>query len=382
MKSCVLVSGDFTPWGGMDRANYELAWHLADRLGIAVHLVSHSVARPLATHTRITWHRVPKPLDSYTLAAPLLRQEGRRIAARLARQGARVIVNGGNCPWPDINWVHAVHAAWDNRDVHAPLWFRVRNRWNKCRARRAECRAVRMARIVLTNSAATRRQIIAHLGIPAGRVQIVYLGSAPEDFRPRGTQGRLEARQRFGWWHDRPMVAFIGALGHDRHKGFDVVFRAWTQLCQDPGWDVDLAVAGGGAEVELWQRQATSAGLTGRIQLLGFVKHVPDLLAAVDAVVSPVSYDAYGLAVHEALCHGLPAFVTRCAGVAERYPDNLADLLLNDPPTVDDLVQRLYRWRRDRAAYAARLIHFGTILRQHTWADMARQIVNIIASVA
>ena len=25
---------------------------------------------------------------------------------------ARVVVNGGNCAWPDINWVHAVHAAW------------------------------------------------------------------------------------------------------------------------------------------------------------------------------------------------------------------------------------------------------------------------------
>ena len=39
----ILVSGDFTTWGGMDRANYELAWHLAEREGVETHLVSHFV---------------------------------------------------------------------------------------------------------------------------------------------------------------------------------------------------------------------------------------------------------------------------------------------------------------------------------------------------
>src|SRR6266849_6045112 len=122
----VLVSGDFTPWGGMDRANYELAWFLADRLGGEVHLVSHQVASPLAEHPRVTWHRVAKPLQSYALAGPLLARAGYRIARRLACDGARVIVNGGNCAWADVNWVHAVHAAWDNRDGQAPALFRLR----------------------------------------------------------------------------------------------------------------------------------------------------------------------------------------------------------------------------------------------------------------
>ena len=49
-KPYVIVAGDFTPWGGMDRPNYELAWYLAEHHGAEVHLVSHRVASPLSDH--------------------------------------------------------------------------------------------------------------------------------------------------------------------------------------------------------------------------------------------------------------------------------------------------------------------------------------------
>jgi len=37
----VLVSGDFTPLGGMDHANHGLASYLARSVGAEVHLVTH-----------------------------------------------------------------------------------------------------------------------------------------------------------------------------------------------------------------------------------------------------------------------------------------------------------------------------------------------------
>jgi glycosyltransferase involved in cell wall biosynthesis len=98
-----------------------------------------------------------------------------------------------------------------------------------------------------------------------------------------------------------------------------------------------------------------------------------------DALVSPTHYDAYGQGVHEALCCGLPAFVTRCAGVAERYPEELADLLLDDPPSAADVVRRLRLWHGDRATYVARVAHFGEVLRRRSWADMAEDILTRMA---
>ena len=79
-KPYAIVAGDFTPWGGMDRPNYELAWYLAEEQGAEVHLVSHRVASPLSDHPNVVWHRVPRPLGRHTLGEPFLDRWGRKIA--------------------------------------------------------------------------------------------------------------------------------------------------------------------------------------------------------------------------------------------------------------------------------------------------------------
>src|SRR5947208_2258355 len=76
VPSYLLISGDFSRWGGMDRVNYELAWHLAERRGAIVHLVGYSIAPPLAQHPRVNWYPVAKPLNSYLVAGPLLARKG------------------------------------------------------------------------------------------------------------------------------------------------------------------------------------------------------------------------------------------------------------------------------------------------------------------
>jgi glycosyltransferase involved in cell wall biosynthesis len=64
-----------------------------------------------------------------------------------------------------------------------------------------------------------------------------------------------------------------------------------------------------------------------RVRFLGFRTDVPEIPSALDGLVHP-RYEAAGLSVHEALCRGLPAIVTACAGVAERYPADLRHCLL------------------------------------------------------
>ena len=77
--------------------------------GSEVHLVSHRVAGPLSGHSNVTWHRVPRPFGRDTLGSPLLDGVGRRIAGEISRVGGTVVVNGGNCLWNDVNWIHYVH---------------------------------------------------------------------------------------------------------------------------------------------------------------------------------------------------------------------------------------------------------------------------------
>jgi glycosyltransferase involved in cell wall biosynthesis len=378
MKPYLIVAADFTNHGGMDWANYELAWHLADRVGAPVHLVSYRVVAPLCDHPNVTWHRVRKPLNSYTLGESVMRRTGRKIASEIAAKGGRVIVNGGNCDFGDINWVHAVQAAWDCRDAHAPLLFRLRHHLNKRVVRRQERESVRAAKIVLTNSDAARQQIIDQVVVPAERVHRVYYGTDPKIFKPATENARCAAREALGWAPDRPVITFIGALGHDRNKGIDVLYAAFEMLCRNKDWNADVVIVGGGAEVELWRTRAQQAGLGDRFRMMGFSKRVPEVLAGADALVSPTHYDAYGLGVHEALCCGLPAFVTRCAGIAERYPADLQDLLLENPPSASDLAAKLKRWHASMPQYRQRVARFSDELRQRAWADMSADIVSLI----
>jgi glycosyltransferase involved in cell wall biosynthesis len=171
------------------------------------------------------------------------------------------------------------------------------------------------------------------------------------------------------------VAVFIGSIGHDRRKGFDVLLEAWRRLCRDPAWDVDLLVAGNGSALHMCREQVAQWKLEERIRLLGFSDRVRDLLAAADLLVSPVQYEAYGLNVQEAICRGVPAMVSSSAGVAERYSEEFAPFLLPDPRDIVDLVSRLQQWRANMPVWESRFERFGTQLRSYGWEEMARRIV-------
>ena len=84
-KPYAIVAGDFTPWGGMDRPNYELAWYLAEHQKAEVHLVSHRVASPLSGHSNVIWHRVPRPFGRHAFGEPFLDHRGRKVAKEISR---------------------------------------------------------------------------------------------------------------------------------------------------------------------------------------------------------------------------------------------------------------------------------------------------------
>jgi glycosyltransferase involved in cell wall biosynthesis len=370
MKRAVIVTGDLVRTGGMDMANLALAQHLANR-GISVHVVAHRVDAELATRSNIKWHKVPKPLSSYLLGAPLLDRMGRRIAHQGCAPDSRVVVNGGNCEIGDVNWVHYVHAAFQPQQVGS-LSARLRGRIARQLHLRHERAVLQMSQLVIANSERTRRDLRNLLDIDDARIRTVYYGIEPERFSPPSEGQRERLRASFGW-PNRPQVAFVGALG-DRRKGFDTLYAAWSTLCSASSWDADLVVVGHGAELATWKNRAVTDGLGERIRFLGFRTDVPDILAACDALVAPTRYEAYGLGVHEALCIGLPALVSADAGVAERYPQELQGLLLQDPNSVSELGARLKNWREHAGDLRAMTLQLSVSLRERTWETMAGEI--------
>ena len=369
----LVATGDFTALGGMDRANYALAEYLAAR-GDTVHLVAHRVASDLAGRRGIVVHRVPRPFGAHLLGAPLLARAagGRR---RALPAGARVLMNGGNGVDGVPTWIHYLHAA------YAPaVAASLRTRLSASAGRRyylsREAAALAAAPLVICNSRVTAADVQRHYGVPASKTAVVYYGIDAAAFAPATDAERTAARAALDLPADRPVAIFIGALG-DRRKGFDLLFDAWRTLSSDGGWNAELIVAGAGAEQEAWASRARAAGLTG-LRVLGFRTDVAALLAAADVLVHPARYEAYGLGVHEAICRGVPAIVSATAGIAERFPPDLAPLLLPANATAADVAAALVRWSGDAAGWRARVADLSAAFRARTWDHMAADIAAAV----
>jgi len=362
----------------MDKANYHLAWHLVERARVPVHLVAHRVTEPLASHPLVRVHPVSRPLGRHFLGGPLLAKAGRRLAGALteADSRTRVIVNGGNCEWPGINWVHMVHQACVCVDQGAPLTFRLKNRLFRFLACRAEKRALQCSSLVIVNSERTRRDVTNGLGISPERVELVYLGTDEQQHGPVTPAERALARARLELGDTEVAVVFVGALGLDRRKGFDTLLAAVGRLrTLFPGLKV---LAAGNGAIPYWQARIDAAGLAACVRLLGHIDNVPALLAAADLVVSPTRYEPYGLGVQEALCRGVPAIVSRAAGVAERYPLELARLLLNDAEDDAELAGRIASWLRRTEGPRPALERLASSLRGYSWRQMSERIMALV----
>jgi glycosyltransferase involved in cell wall biosynthesis len=355
----------------MDRANYALAARLAST-GHEVHLVAHRVAASLRQCGAIV-HAAPRPANSHAVGMPLLAREARRRAAQLRSRDPYVVANGGNCALRSINWVHYVHAAYDPaRDAAASgMIARLERRY----VLRHERRALSYASLIICNSERTRRDVVDRLGVPEARAHVVQYGTDPSLFAPPPPQSRAAARAALGVTDGRPVVLFVGALG-DRRKGFDALFEGWSVLSRR-GWNAELFVAGEGRELAAWRARAEQAGLGGQMHFLGFRDDVHVLLAAADVLVHPARYEAYGLAVHEAICAGVAAIVSARAGVAEQYPASLRALLLPEV-SGDAIAVTLDAWRGDRATFAAAAAATGALWRARTWNHMADEIVALV----
>ena len=361
----------------MDKANAALAERLVGE-GTPIHLVAHTIDERLRRHPLVSAHLVNRPAGSFLLGEQLLDRRGRAVAraARRSDPGAQVLVNGGNCLWPGINWSHYVHHAWNPEGAPGePAWLRAKNTLNHALARRRERTAYSQAALIVTNSELTRRQILNYGLCPdPDRVRTIYLGSDP-DWGVTTPEERAAARREWGLRGDRPVAAFVGALAFDHRKGFDTLFHAWRTLCAQPDWDADLLVAGGGGALDSWRAEVDKAGLNGRIRMLGFCSDVRRLLAASDLLISPVRYEAYGLNVQEAICRGVPAVVSRSAGVAEKYTEEIQEMLLEDPNDVLELTRSLLRWRPRVEEWKRRFDAPGARLRGYGWQEMAGRIV-------
>lgn len=357
----------------MDQANWALAHYLAGA-GHETHLVGYFVSDDLASHPNINVHQVERIANSYFLSEPRLQRAGMRVGREIKARGGFVVANGGNCPFPDVNWVHYVHAAFAPRSsgpVHVRVALTLQHRVY-CRQ---EAAALHKARLIFANSEGSRRALIDGVGIAPGNVQLLYYGSAVERFAPVAEAERQALRQREGLSGVDNVFLYAGALG-DLRKGFDRLFAAWKIAQGEMGGRAALAVVGMGREVPAWRARAEREGLD--IRFLGFRQDIENVFRACDALVLPARYEPFGLVVQEALCCGVPAIVSREVGAAEVFTEELRPLVVGDADDPRQLADRLIEVGKDRRFYRDAALRFREQISGYGWEQMAQRMVKRI----
>ncbi|HLH09854.1 MAG TPA: glycosyltransferase family 4 protein [Terriglobales bacterium] len=369
----LIVCGGFHQLGGMDRANLALAKYLRST-GHPVTLVGHDFD---AESSKQFFNPVSVPRLRWTpLGERLLSAIGNRRARDLRRScpTARVVVNGGNCTFGDINWLHYVHHAWNPDPRELPMAIQAKHSLLQGMYLHREKRALEAAGLIIANSNSTAQHIL-RLGIDASKIRVIYLGCSPE-LRPPVPEERLAARRWLQIAEDEQVVAFVGALGWDDRKGLSTLWRAMNELWQQQQFKTVLVIAGGGAKLRWWRQQIQSSKFRKQVRILGFTDRVNDILAAADLLASPCRYEPYGLNVQEAICRGVPSVVSACAGIAELYPAELSPLLLRDPNDAIALANSLSQCLTEMNLWKEGTRSFANSLQKRTWAEMSREFVT------
>jgi glycosyltransferase involved in cell wall biosynthesis len=260
--------------------------------------------------------------------------------------------------WP-MRLVTTVHG-WVERTRRTPLYYAV-DRFSLPRYERVICVSQDL------------HERCRRLGVPADRCLLIENGIDVDQFVRRTPAAA--ARQRLGLSPDRLIIGAVGRLSHE--KGFDLLIRAADRLLGQ-GLDVELIIAGDGAQRPELEALITALGRHDRIRLTGYCSDTLALYEALDVFALSSLREGLPNVLLEAMALEVPVVATRVAGVPSlvRHEENG---LLTGPGSVEGLVDSLARLLRD-GGLRERLGRAGraTVAAEFSFEVRMRKIVDVL----
>ncbi len=263
----------------------------------------------------------------------------------------------------------------------------------------SERAALSHARAVIVTSDMTAGTLAADYGVPAGRITVAKPGvdraGEPDnptlDFStsfPRRREsiveqrdgGEMDSRLRGNDELNKSAIPHLLTVGTvTPRKGHDVLIAALAAIA-DLDWRCTIAgsLDRSPDTAAAIRAQIGRLNLHGRVVLTGEVAEPASLYRASDIFVLPSRYEGYGMAIAEALVHGLPVVATRVGAIPEVVPADAGILVpVDDAGALAGALRRLIEDPacREQMALAAQAAVF------QSWVETARQVASALDAV-
>jgi UDP-glucose:(heptosyl)LPS alpha-1,3-glucosyltransferase len=319
--------------GGVERIMFECCEFLSTR-GHNIQLLANKVDDSLLLHPNVSFRDTKSSKTLWFL-------NGLRYyisATRYANNLDFDVMNTHGCVAPvgGVPWVQSVHRAWldVSKQLRPDPIQRLRQRLNPLHPilllLEREHFAKRQYRKVIVTTSDVRADLHRLYSVPENDIEIVPNGYNPAEFNlKRRLESRGKARHDLGF-NDNQFVLLFAANELER-KGFYPLLRA---LSHRRDIDTQLLVVGRYDAAQA-QKAVVAHNVSDRVWLCGSTSDMATYHAAADAFVLPTKYEAFCLAILEALGSGLPVITTTVPGAYNAIIEGVNGLILNNPE--DDL---------------------------------------------
>ncbi len=237
--------------------------------------------------------------------------------------------------------------------------------------------AVESAQRVIAVSQATADDLIARLGVPAGKIRVVHNGVREEVGRVDDPARIAAMRARYGL--DGAYWLYVGTL--DPNKNLEVPIEGFAAFRRSGGTGV-LALAGRSEWYgKVLERLVARLGLERAVRFLGYVpdEDLPALYSAATAVLMPSPLEGFGLPALEAMACGAPVI----AADGGALPEVVGDCgLLADPDDPADFAAAFARIAEEEALRAALARAGPARAAAFSWDRAARQTLAVYEELA
>jgi len=183
---------------------------------------------------------------------------------------------------------------------------------------------------------------------PPEKITRIYYALRRE--RLKDSPDRNTARRDLGLPVDAAVAGVIARL--ERQKGVVFFIRALPKVLQQIP-NAHFIIAGDGPLRSMLYKEAASLNILSHLHFLGWREDIGRVLAALDVMVLPSLWEAFGIISLESMAMGVPVIASRVGGIPEVVRDRETGLLV-PPGNSDELARAIISLLAD-PAYARRL---------------------------